>query len=428
MASSYQYSSGILHGEGVSLDRVAAKFGTPAYVYSRATIERNFRRFDRAFGKYPHLVCYAVKACSNLSILRLLAKLGAGFDIVSGGELYRVLKAGGSANKIVFSGVGKTVEEIDAALKAGILKFNVESEGEIELLAERASRAKKRAKFALRVNPDVAAGTHPYISTGMRQHKFGVGMEVAERLYGKASRYRSLEISGVSCHIGSQILDPSPFLEALDRLLALALRLRAAGNPIRYLDAGGGLGIAYKPGDRTPDPTVYVKQILGRVKDTGFTVMLEPGRSIVGEAGLILTRVINCKSNGNKNFVIVDAAMNDLIRPALYSAHHEIVPVKKPRRNKKFVADVVGPVCETGDFLARDRTLPAVIPGDLLAILSAGAYGSVQGSNYNSRPRPVEVLLDGSRMTVIRKRETLTDLVRNETNRVDFAHSRLRKH
>jgi diaminopimelate decarboxylase len=422
MASSFQYSRGLLHGERVPLDRVAARFGTPAYVYSRAAIESKFRRFDQAFGRYPHLVCYAVKACSNLSILRLLARIGAGFDIVSGGELYRVLQAGGDPAKIVFSGVGKTAEEIDAALRAGILKFNVESECEIDLLASRASRLKKTANIAVRVNPDVAAETHPYITTGMRQHKFGLDMETAERLYlrlhRQPKRYPGLKVAGVSCHIGSQILDTAPFLEALDRLLALSRRLTAAGLSMRYLDVGGGLGVPYKRGDADLDPASYVRKIVTKVRHSGatsgLTVMLEPGRSIVGEAGMLLTRVINCKTNGDKHFVIVDAAMNDLIRPALYSAYHEILPVKRSKGIGK-VADLVGPVCETGDFLARDRQMPPVKPNDLLAIATTGAYGSVQGSNYNSRCKPPEVLLDGSRMKLIRRRETVKDLIRNET-------------
>jgi diaminopimelate decarboxylase len=422
MASCFQYSGGVLHGERVPLDRVAARFGTPAYVYSRAAIERQFQRFDQAFGRYPHLTCYAVKACGNLSILRLLAKLGAGFDIVSGGELYRVLQAGGDPKRVVFSGVGKTTEEIDAALKAGILKFNVESEGEIELLAARASKLKKTATVALRVNPDVSAKTHPYIATGMRKHKFGLDMETAERLYlrlhKESKHYASLKVAGVSCHIGSQILDLAPFLEALDRLLALSRRLTEAGLSMRYLDIGGGLGIPYQEGDAELDPASYVRQIVTKVRHfgspSGLTVMLEPGRAIVGEAGVLLTRVINCKSNGDKHFVIVDAAMNDLIRPALYSAYHEILPVRKAR-GKGLVADVVGPVCETGDFLARDRQLLPVKPNDLLAIATTGAYGSVQGSNYNSRCKPPEVLLEGARMRLIRRRETVQDLVRNET-------------
>jgi len=421
MAHGFQYQRGRLYADGVSLERLAARFGTPAYVYSRAVIEHNFKRFDRAFGRYPHLVCYSLKACANLSILRLLARLGAGFDIVSGGELYRVMKAGGKAAKVVFSGVGKTADEMDAALRAGILKFNVESESELELLARRAALLKKRARVALRVNPDVAAETHPYIATGLREHKFGVDTKTAERLYHKAAGLPSLEVVGVSCHIGSQLLDYTPLLEALDRLLSLVSRLREAGLPIRYVDIGGGLGIPYKPGDPRPDPAAYVQQIVAKVsganiKGSGLTVMLEPGRSIIGEAGVLLTRVINRKINGSKHFVIVDAAMNDLLRPSLYQAYHQIWPIKETReRDATITADVVGPVCETGDFLARSRAIPCVEPGDLLVFAATGAYGSVLGSNYNARPKPPEVLVDGDRAKLIRKRESLADLVRNET-------------
>src|ERR1022692_549531 len=367
MPHGFQYQRGRLHAEGVPMESLAKRFGTPAYIYSRAVIEHNFKRFDHAFGRYPHLVCYAMKACANLSILRLLARLGAGFDIVSGGELYRVLKAGGKADKVVFSGVDKTAEEMDNNLRSGILKFNVESEGELELLAARAAQLKKRARVALRVNPDVAAETHPYIATGLRDHKFGVDMRTAERLYHKAAGMPSLEVVGVSCHIGSQLLDYTPLLEALDRLLALTSRLRDAGLPIRYLDIGGGLGVPYKPGDVRPDPAAYVKQILAKVNGSGLTVMVEPGRSIIAEAGALLTRVINRKTNGSKHFVIVDAAMNDLIRPALYQAYHQILPIKETKeRDATITADVVGPVCETGDFLARGRAIPCVAPGDLL--------------------------------------------------------------
>jgi diaminopimelate decarboxylase len=416
MAYGFQYQRGRLYAEGVPMERLAKRFGTPAYVYSRAVIEHNFKRFDQAFGHYPHLVCYAMKACGNLSILRLLARLGAGFDIVSGGELYRVMKAGGNPAKVVFSGVGKTAEEMDAALRAGILKFNVESEGELDLLARRATHLKKRARVALRVNPDVAAETHPYIATGLREHKFGVDMRTAERLYHKAAGLPGLEVVGVSCHIGSQLMDYTPLLEALDRLLDLTSRLRAAGLAIRYLDIGGGLGVPYKPGDTRPDPASYVQQILVKVKGSGLTVMLEPGRSIVGEAGALLTRVINRKTNGSKHFVIVDAAMNDLLRPSLYQAYHQIWPVKETQpRDATITADVVGPVCETGDFLARGRAIPCVEPGDLLVFATTGAYGSVLGSNYNARPKPPEVLVDRDRAKLIRKRESLADLVRNET-------------
>ncbi len=416
MPHGFQYLRGRLHAESAPLEKIAHRFGTPCYVYSRAVIEHNFKRFDQAFGRYPHMVCYAVKACSNLSILRLLARQGAGFDIVSGGELYRVLKAGGKPAQIVFSGVGKTAEEIDTALHSGILKFNVESEGELDILAQRAARLKKRARVALRVNPDVATETHPYISTGLHEHKFGVEMKVAERLYHKAASMKGIEAAGVSCHIGSQLLDFAPLLEALDRLLALALRLKEAGLPIRYLDIGGGLGVPYRSGDQRPDPAAYVKHILAKVEGAGLEVIVEPGRSIVAESGVLLTRVIYRKTNGSKHFVIVDGAMNDLIRPALYQAYHRILPIKQVNeREATITADLVGPVCETGDFLAKGRSIPVVEPGDLLAFATAGAYGSVLGSNYNARPRAAEVLVEGSRAKLIRKRETLADLIRNET-------------
>ena len=413
MGDGFRYVKGELWGEQTALRRVAERFGTPAYVYSRAMIEQKYDRFDRAFGRHPHMLCYSVKANSTLGMLRLLGRMGAGFDIVSGGELYRVLQAGGDSGKVVFSGVGKTAREIDEALRAGILKFNVESEAELELIEERAARLKRRARASVRVNPDVAAATHPYISTGLRSHKFGVDIVEAEQIYLRARRFRHVEMAGVSCHIGSQILDVAPFLEALDRLIDLAERLRGGGLAVRYMDLGGGLGVRYKPGDSRPDPAKYVRAILSRVRGKGFTVLLEPGRSIIGEAGVLLTRVLYRKSNQGKNFVIVDAAMNDLLRPALYGAHHDILPVAR-RRRQTIVADVVGPVCESGDFLARDRRISAVEPGDLLAVMTVGAYGSVLGSNYNSRPRPPEILLDGNNLRVIRRRETYADLVRTE--------------
>lgn len=413
MAAGFRYVKGELWGDQMALRRVAERFGTPVYVYSRALIEQNYRRFDRAFGRHPHMLCYSVKANSTLGMLRLLARMGAGFDIVSGGELYRVRQAGGDPAKVVFSGVGKQAHEIDEALRAGILKFNVESEAELELLEQRAGRLKRRARASVRVNPDVAAATHPYISTGLRSHKFGVDIAEAEQIYLRARRLRHVEMAGVSCHIGSQILDTAPFLEALDRLIDLAERLREGGLSVRYMDLGGGLGVRYKPGDARPDPAKYVWQILGRVRGKGFTVLLEPGRSIVGEAGVLLTRVLYRKSNQGKNFVIVDAAMNDLLRPALYGAHHDIIPVAADRR-QTIVADVVGPVCESGDFLARDRRIAAVEPGDLLAVMTVGAYGSVLGSNYNSRPRLPEILLDGKHLRVMRRRETYADLIRTE--------------
>ncbi len=412
-AAAFRYLRGTLCCESLPLPAVAEKVGTPAYVYSRALVERNFHRFDRAFGDHPHLLCYSVKANPNLGLLRLLGRMGAGFDIVSGGELYRVRKAGCDAARVVFSGVGKTAEEVDAALGAGILLFNAESEAELRLIEKRAARLGRRARVALRVNPDVGAATHPYIATGLREHKFGVEIAQAHPIYLRARRLRHLDPVGVSCHIGSQILEQEPFLEALEKLLELAERLRRAGLEIRYLDLGGGLGVAYRAGEAAPDPGAFVRRILQRLKGLDYVVLLEPGRSIVAEAGVLLTRVLYSKRSGNKNFIIVDAAMNDLLRPALYGSHHEILPVRR-LPGVSMVADVVGPVCETGDFFARDRRLPAVHPGDLLAILTAGAYGSSLGSNYNSRRRPPEVLVEGRRLRLLRKREEYSDLVKEE--------------
>ena len=413
MTAVFRYARRALWCESQPLAAIAEQAGTPVYVYSRALIERNFQRFERAFGSHPHLLCYSVKANSNLGLLRLLGQMGAGFDIVSGGELHRVRKAGCDAARVVFSGVGKTAEEVDAALAAGILMFNAESEAELAMIEQRAARANRRARVALRVNPDVDAATHPYIATGLREHKFGVDFAQAHQIYLRTRRRPHLEVAGVTCHIGSQILQPEPFLEALDKLLDLAERLRRAGLAIRYLDIGGGLGVAYRPEEKTPDAAAFVRRILERLEGRDYVVLLEPGRSVVAEAGVLLTRVLYTKRNGNKNFVIVDAAMNDLLRPALYGSHHEILPVRR-HPGGTVVADVVGPVCETGDFLARDRRLPALRPGDLLAILTAGAYGASLGSNYNSRLRPPEVLVEGRTFRLLRRRETYADLVRNE--------------
>jgi diaminopimelate decarboxylase len=407
------YRERSLYCEDVPLADLARKAGTPCYVYSGTTILDNFRAYDRAFGAMPHTVCYAVKANSNLSLLRMLAQEGAGFDIVSGGELFRVLRAGGDPAKVVFSGVGKTSEEISAALKAGIHSFNCESEPELALIDALAHRAGVHARVALRVNPDVEADTHAYISTGRLAHKFGVDIGDAENIYNRARRHQNLLLEGVSCHIGSQILDTSPVFEAVDRVLSLIDRLRQMGLPIQTADLGGGLGVAYKPEDVTPTICEFVKMLAAKVAGRGLKVMIEPGRSIVGGAGLLLTRVLYRKKSAEKEFVIVDAAMNDLIRPALYSAHHEIIPVRQGGE-ATLVADVVGPVCETGDFLARDRAMPEVFPGDLLAICTAGAYGFTQASNYNSRPRAAEVMVEGSSWKTIRERETYEDLVRGE--------------
>ncbi len=408
----------VLHAEDVALPPLAAKYGTPLYIYSSATIRERYQTFDRAFRGIVHSVCYSVKANSNLSILRLLAKLGCAFDVVSGGELERVLAADRKAAKrVVFSGVGKTREELKAALKAGILLFNVESESELWSLAECADELRVTAPLALRVNPDVAAETHPYISTGLRKHKFGVAIREARALYRKASGSRGLKVRGVSVHIGSQITDVAPFGEAMTRVAELVRELRADGHEIEYVDAGGGLGIAYdqaKAPDFSESAAAYARALVAPLRGLDVRLLLEPGRSIVGPAGVLLTTAIYKKENDGKRFVIVDAAMNDLIRPALYGAHHEIVPVARDTGDKHEIVDVVGPVCETGDFFARDREMPAVTEGDLLAILDAGAYGMVLSSNYNTRPRPAEVLVSGKSTKVIRKRESVKDVLHGE--------------
>ena len=368
-----------------------------------------------------HTICYSVKANSNLSILRLLAKLGCGFDVVSGGELERVLTADrGAAKKIVFSGVGKTRDELAAALKAGILLFNVESESELWALAECAGKLRTVASTALRVNPDVEAETHPYISTGLREHKFGVPIREARSLYAKASGARYLKVRGVSVHIGSQITDAAPFGEAMTRVARLVRELRADGHRIDYVDAGGGLGIAYEPGSGgtgfSSRAATYARKVMSPLLGLNVHLLLEPGRSIVGPAGVLLTSVLYRKENSGKKFVVVDAAMNDLIRPALYGAYHEIVAViPGPDSSKTEIVDIVGPICETGDFFARDRELPVVAEGDLLAILDVGAYGMVLASNYNSRTRPPEVLVSGKSAKVIRRREKVSDLLRAES-------------
>lgn len=409
----------VLHCEGISLHALAEKYATPLYVYSTATIEERFQTFDRAFRDVPHTVCYSVKANSNLTLLRFLAKKGCGFDVVSGGELERVLVAERKAAKrVVFSGVGKTREELTAALKAGILLFNVESESELWALAECAARARTSAPMALRVNPDVAAETHPYISTGLHKHKFGIRIGDARALYAKASGSRHLKVRGVSVHIGSQITDAAPFGEAMARVADLVQDLRTDGHTIDYVDAGGGLGITYEEpkADFAHQAAAYAAALAAPSRKLNVRLLLEPGRAIVGPAGALLTSVIYKKANNGKRFLIVDAAMNDLIRPALYGAFHEIVPVRLPidESQKKETIDIVGPVCETGDFFARDRELPAVEEGDLVAILDAGAYGMVLASNYNTRTRPAEVLVSGKSAKVVRRREKISDLLRQE--------------
>jgi diaminopimelate decarboxylase len=410
----------VLHCEHVALTKLAEQHGTPLYVYSSNAICERYATFDRAFRGTPHTICYSVKANSNLSILRLLAKAGCGFDVVSGGELERVLLTDRSAaNKIVFSGVGKSPEEMNAALKAGILLFNVESESEMSVLAECAARLRKTAPLALRVNPDVAAETHPYISTGLQKHKFGVPIGEARSLYAKAKTIPQLKVTGVSAHIGSQITDTAPFSEAMSRLADLVRELRNDGHRITHIDAGGGLGIDYQQSDSdnfSAVVTKYAKAVVTPLRNLKIHLLLEPGRSIVGPAGVLITRVRYRKANNGKLFLVTDAAMNDLIRPALYGAHHEIAAVVRPSAAllKLETVDVVGPICETGDFFARDRDLPRVEEGGLLAILDAGAYGMVLASNYNTRSRPAEILVTGKTAKVIRRRESVRDLLRAE--------------
>ncbi|MCC6589251.1 MAG: diaminopimelate decarboxylase [Bryobacterales bacterium] len=412
--NSYHYSENTLYCEQVALADIARRAGTPCFVYSQAEILGRFNAYKAGFGDTPHEICYAVKANSNLSILRLLAGAGAGFDIVSGGELFRVLKAGGDPGKVVFSGVGKTAQEIDYAIASGIHSFNCESPDEMRLIDSIAARLGKKVRVAFRVNPDIDARTHPYISTGLKKNKFGIAIRQAPRLYGEALEHKNLLVEGVSCHIGSQILETDPLVEAADRVLELVEGLRAAGVPIQYLDLGGGLGVSYQAGEPAPDITDTVRRMVEHTAGRNLTLHIEPGRSIVGPAGVLVTRVLYRKHTEQKEFVVVDAAMTELIRPALYNAHHDIVPLRAAGNRGTFVADVVGPVCETGDFLAHDRKLPQVMPGDLLAVCTAGAYGFAQSSNYNSRPRPAEVLVDGAQWTTIRTRETYDDLVRGE--------------
>jgi len=409
----FDYRNGVLHCEDVSLEAIAAQAGTPCYVYSAKSILANYEAYSQRCGEAPHTVHYSVKANGSLGILSLLARRGAGFDIVSGGELFRVLQAGGDPAKVVFSGVGKTAAEIDYALGAGVGAFNCESEAELVLLNERAGCRGLRAPVAVRVNPDVSAETHPYIATGLREHKFGVAIAEAEALYARAGALPHLAVEGVACHIGSQILDVGAFVEALRKVVALAERLRARGIAIGHLDLGGGLGVGYRAGDPGPAIGEYMAALAGELQGRGLHLHVEPGRSIVAQAGVLLTTVLYRKPGPDKEFLIVDAAMNDLIRPALYKSHHEILPVRAAARSE-VTADIVGPVCETGDFLARDRRLGAVEPGERLAICTAGAYGFVLSSNYNARPRAAEVLVDGARSTVIRERETCADLIRGE--------------
>jgi len=410
----FEYRGNELYGEDVPLARIAGEVGTPCYVYSLKTLRRHYRVFDQAFGAAPHLVCYSVKANSNLAVIGAFAKEGSGFDIVSGGELYRCLAAGAEPRKIVFSGIGKTRDEMAYALREGILQFNVESEAELDALDAVAAEVGKKAPIALRVNPDVDPKTHPYISTGLKKSKFGIELGRAPEIYERARMLKHLEVVGVDCHIGSQLTEVAPFRDALARVRGLILDLRARGFQIRTLDFGGGLGITYNE-EAPPEPNDYAATLLGDgLTNLGVTLLLEPGRVLVGNAGILLTRVLYLKTTETKKFVIVDGAMNDLIRPSLYGAFQKIEPVVRSERPAA-VVDVVGPVCESGDFFAKDRELAEVEPGELLVLRGAGAYGFVMASNYNARPRSAEVLVDGGRYDVVRARETLSDLVRGES-------------
>ena len=409
----FNYRDGELYAEDLPVARIAEQHGTPAYVYSRATLERHYRAYDDALSNRPHLVCYAVKANSNLAVLNVLARLGAGFDIVSAGELERVIRAGGDTSKVVFSGVGKQEWEMKRALEAGVRCFNVESDTELDRLNAVAGELGVKAPVSLRVNPDVDAGTHPYISTGLKENKFGIDIAEAPKVYARAATLPNLDIKGVDCHIGSQLTTVAPFLDALDRVLALVDSLAEQGIHIRHLDMGGGLGVTYDQ-ETPPEPSEYVKALSERMGDRELELILEPGRSIAANAGILVTKVEFLKCTEHRNFAIIDAAMNDLIRPALYSAWQAIVPVQPHNEGEEKVWDLVGPVCETGDFLGKDRPL-TLKANDLLAVRSAGAYGFVMASNYNTRNRPPELMVDGDQVHVVRRRETLDEQLAPES-------------
>lgn len=408
----FKYKSNELFAEDVPVRKLAERYGTPLYVYSHATLLRHFRAYDDAFDGYPHIICFAVKANSNLAILRLFAKNSGGADIVSGGELFRALKAGISPKRIVYAGVGKTDDEIRFALRSKILMFNVESEAELQRINEVAGKMKTKAPVALRINPDIDPQTHPYISTGLKKHKFGIPIEAAIEYYKSASRLKNISIAGIHKHIGSQITKVSPFVDALKRILLLIDELNAQGLNIKYLDMGGGLGIPYKD-EEPPVPKDLAKNILPLLNGRKMTLIMEPGRSIVGNAGILVTKTLYLKQGHEKEFIIVDAGMNDLMRPSLYGAYHGIIPLKRYKRADTF-ADVVGPICESGDFLAKEREMPGVRQGEYLAVMSAGAYGFSMSSNYNSRPRPAEVMVKGRKHFLIRERETYKTLVDGE--------------
>ena len=409
----FEYKKGELYCERVPVSRIAQQVGTPFYLYSYRTLVRHFKVFNEAFEGIPHLVCYSMKANSNLALIRLFVNLGGGVDVVSGGELYRALKAGADPQKIVFSGVGKKEDEIEYGLKAGILMFNVESSMELRTINEVAGRMDKKAPISIRVNPDIDAKTHPYITTGMKQNKFGIDILRAPMAYRLSSELPNLKVMGIDCHLGSQLVDVDPFVEALKRLKSLVDQLRMEGMEIRYLDLGGGLGITYND-EEPPHPYEYASNILEEIRSFNCTLILEPGRVIVGNAGILVSKVLYTKENEEKCFIIVDAAMNDLVRPSYYGSFHQILPVREEAR-EEIVADVVGPICESADFLAKGRKMPRPNPGELITVMSAGAYGFSMATNYNSRPRVAEVLVRDDEIHVIRKREDYEDLVRGES-------------
>jgi diaminopimelate decarboxylase len=404
----FNYRQQQLFAEDVAVEAIAAQYGSPCYIYSRATLERHWRAFDQAFANHRHLICYAVKANSNIAILNVLARLGSGFDIVSLGELRRVLAAGGAPDKIVFSGVGKREDEIQAALEIGIRCFNIEVASELDRINQVAAKLGVIAPVSFRVNPDVDAKTHPYISTGLKENKFGVDIDHALSEYRRAAKMDNIKIVGIDCHIGSQLTDTAPFLDASDRVLALVDALHAEGIELEHIDLGGGLGICYRD-EQPPQPAEYIEAILQRFGDRDYEILLEPGRAIVGNAGILLTKVEYLKPTANKNFAIIDAAMNDLVRPSLYGAWQAIIPVNAESDVPEQTWDIVGPVCETGDFLGKNRDLK-LAQGDLLAVRSAGAYGFTMSSNYNSRPRAAEVMVDGDQVHLIRERESIPQL------------------
>ena len=409
----FNYRGDDLYCEDVPVQKIVSDMGTPLYIYSRKTLENHFRAFDAAFTANPHITCYSVKANSNLSVLKIFAEMGAGVDVVSGGEIYRALKAGVSPEKIVYSGVGKSSDEIKYALHSGILMFNIESSQELDIIDSVAGNIGKKARIAIRINPDIDPKTHPYISTGLKKNKFGIGVEDALEEYKRAALKKNVEIAGVACHIGSQITETKPFVDALQRVKQFIGELAGYGIDIKYIDVGGGLGITYD-NEMPPLPSEYGSAVISVTGDLGCTLILEPGRVIAGNAGILVAQVLYTKESGDRNFFVVDAAMNDLVRPSLYDAFHEIMTVKK-KQTPEVIADIVGPICESGDFIARQRKMNRLEQGDCIAVMSAGAYGFTMSSNYNSRPRVPEIIVDGQRYFVVRRRETYDDLVMFES-------------